>query len=1240
MFLVPAVLLLVAALLLPSGSRWSRAPIGAAVVALLAEVVVVLVAPVPSAVTAFAQLFTLGLVVVVTTFAARHLEGDPRAHRAMRLLLATSAAALLALSGVDLVLAAVAWVGAGWGLTALVGHHGDLPASRDAVSSLRRARLVGDGALLVAVVLLVVGAGTSSLAGVLAWAERVGATPTVVAAGTALLVATAARSGLLPFSRWVPLSVVAPAPVSALMHAGLVNAPVILLLQLAPVWTSVPALPVALAVLGLGTAVLTFPRTLVRADVKTRLAWSTTAQLGFMLALLAVGAWAAAVLHLAAHGAYKAGAFLLAGDQISRARRDALPTTTPRVRLVGSLAGLVAGVVVVLLDRGWTHPMTAGAVLVALTAAGWGVGSLRASSTTRVAAGAVVVAAAAGALLAARGLGALLDLPIIADGASAWAGFGVVVALGIGGALLRRRRSVGVWAWLHRLADPVAPWWRVAAARWRVVLAGRRVAGVAPGPVAPAGVAGATLGGAARDGLRTQVLAAVGAAAGQVPPSWGWQAFAATNPLLGLSDKPFDEAVRVAAGRGWAPVPGLAPAPARPLDLADAVVASWLAAWTALADTPWPAPGRDLGLWEWFRTIAAHDPALGASGRAVVSGLPSDALEAVVDVVVQDGCPGADLTPAALEAWATRELLALPGWAGYLGRRATTAAQLDVDVLLELLAVRLSTRRVLGGAPTPVEAQANADATPAITTATTGTSDLVGEALAGLELREDVLRDDLVARLHLPGSVERHGHRSVLARRTPAALVFCIDVRSEVLRRHLEQRDDYRTVGFAGFFGLAVRRTVDGRAAGDRCPVLLSPVASVAEQGPSRARLGSVVGAALGQALTAPGGGFGAVDVASIKGLAVSARTVLPRLTRAPEPTARPLDLGALDPVLVGAAVGAVRATGLHGPGTARLVVLVGHGSTSSNNPAESAFDCGACGGGRGGFSARVAAALLGRPEVRAALAAQGLALPDDTLVLAGEHDTALDRVVLHDVEAVPATHRAALARLQADLDAAGAATAAERVRRLPGTGRAARSPGRALAHARRRALDVAEVRHEWGLAGNALFIAGPREMTRGVDLEGRAFLHDHDVAADVDGSLLELILTAPLMVAHWISSQYLMSSCDQVHLGAGSKTAHNPVGGLGVLSGPGGDLRTGLAEQSVRQWGRPVREPVRLLALVVDTPERIGAVLDRHEGLRALVDGGWFALTSVHPSSGERLRRVAGGWVPETTAVRVDVPA
>ena len=1186
MSLLPPILLLLASLCCgPALGR--RVPVAAAAGSLALAVPAALTGGLPTVLTA-AQLFTLSLVLVVAVFSRRHLDGDPGQVRYDRLLLATAGAAVLALSTGDLVVLAAAWIATGAALTPLVGHHAGLPATDRAVTALRWARGVGDAALVVAVATLVTGAGSSSIEKVTAWAAASPSSPALVVAGAALLVTTGARSGLLPFSRWVPLSVVAPAPVSALLHAGIVNAPVLLLLQLAPVWQDSPVLPAVLLALALATAVGTFPRLLVRADVKTRLAWSTTAQLGFMLALLAVGAYAAAVLHMALHGLYKAAAFLGAGDQLSRARRDGLALTARRTRVLGAAAGLLLGGLLVAADSGWQHPLTAVALLVAGTAAGAGLMSVRAPARARATATAVAVAVAVGVVAAAHGAAALLDLPLRADGPLAWTAASVVGALAVVSAVLRTRQSQAVWILLHRLADPVVP--ASTALRLRI--------GAQKEPWRPVPERGL---------LHEQLEAEIAVAAEAVPPAWGWQAFIATNPLLGEQHRPFDEAVGTAAGRGWSALLGVQVTPPPHPGLADELVAGWLAAWTCLGDVPWGAPGRDRDLWDWFRAVAAQDPVLPAKSRAWLQGLPDEPLDVIAELV--------PLTARPLETVRT-QLLRLPGWAGYLGRRGTAEAALDVPTMIQLLAVQLATSHAVGGrAAAPSDARVvpvdDARVVPVIQ---------VHAALDALEARERSLRDGLLDTLSVP--TPRPADR-----RPIADLVLCIDVRSEPLRRHLEAVADVRTVGFAGFFGLSVRReAADGRVS-DRCPALLRPAAVVAEAGPEQPGVAALLAAALRSALDTPGGGFAAVDAAALKGLLGALQILLPGLRRVPGPAVRELDPGLAGPELVAAAVAAVRAAGLHGPATAPVVVLVGHGSTSTNNPAESAFDCGACGGSRGGFNARLAVQAINGAAGRAALAREGLNVPADTVFVAAEHDTALDRVILLEPDAVPPSHTSRVAELWDALDVAAAATAVERCTALPGGEAVAGHTGRAARHVRRRALDAAEVRHEWGLAGNAFFIAAPRSLTAGLDLSGRAFLHDYDPVQDADGTILETILTAPLVVAHWINAQYFFSTCDPEALGAGSKTSHNPVGAVGVLSGPGGDLRTGLAEQSVRYLGRPAHEPVRLLAVVSATPAAIDAVLARHPALAGLVTGGWLALCSVDLLTGEQLVRTATGW-------------
>jgi uncharacterized protein len=308
----------------------------------------------------------------------------------------------------------------------------------------------------------------------------------------------------------------------------------------------------------------------------------------------------------------------------------------------------------------------------------------------------------------------------------------------------------------------------------------------------------------------------------------------------------------------------------------------------------------------------------------------------------------------------------------------------------------------------------------------------------------------------------------------------------------------------------------------------------------------------------------------------------------------------------------------------ASVVLLLGHGATTTNSPFRTAFDCGACGGHRGASNARIAAALLNAPAVRDGLAARGIDIPESTVFLGGEHDTVTDRVSIADAHTVSSRHRRVVHTLEADLAMASRRLRRERLAELPGGRRAG-----AEAEVDRRAADWAQVFPEWGLARNAAIIVGSRGLTRGVDLGRRAFLHSYDPEADVDGVALTTILTAPLVVAHWINAQYYFSTVDPEVFGAGSNTVHNLIGGLGVLAGPDGDLRIGLPQQSVMTRDGLHHEPVRLLA-VVDAPlDRIDRIIERHDVVRDLVLGQWVRLVAPAESGNGWVERRAEGWRP-----------
>jgi len=337
----------------------------------------------------------------------------------------------------------------------------------------------------------------------------------------------------------------------------------------------------------------------------------------------------------------------------------------------------------------------------------------------------------------------------------------------------------------------------------------------------------------------------------------------------------------------------------------------------------------------------------------------------------------------------------------------------------------------------------------------------------------------------------------------------------------------------------------------------------------------------------------------------------------------------ALDPggeTAVELAAGILRAMSLT-KDFAPLVVLIGHGSASTNNPHAAGLDCGACGGHSGVPNARLLAELLNASALRAGLAERGIRIPESTRFIAASHDTTRETVNLIDDAALRGDQRTLFSEIQA---AARRASARVREARAPSLGieTGGDNPTRLAAAFERRARDWAQTRPEWGLAGNAAFIVAPRARTQGLDLRGQVFLHEYQPQDDRDGSILAQIMTAPMVVAHWINLQYYSSTTANPIFGSGNKLLHNVVGGgIGVFEGNGGDLRIGLPLQSLHDGRRWIHIPRRLTTVVEAPRERIEAVLEAHADVRNLIINEWLFLVRLDPANGKLEMYRAGTW-------------
>ena len=1208
---------------------------------------------------------------VVVRYAATYLDGEARQGAFTGWLCMTLAAVLLLVLSGNLVQLVIAWVATSLSLHRLLLFYPERVAAQRAARKKFVTARASDAALIAAAVVLVAGYKTTDITTILDAARAgEGGGVAMLAAGL-LAVAALLKSAQFPLHGWLTEVMEAPTPVSALLHAGVINAGGFILIRFADVLLLAPDVLAVLVIVGGFTALFGGMVMLTQPAVKTSLAWSTVAQMGFMIMQCGLALFPLALLHIVAHSLYKAHSFLASGGAVERiavARRPGAvavpdPAAVGRAFLVAlATYGVIGGA----FDFHEQSPqgIALGAILI------FGIAYLLAQGLADAAPRALTRRVAVYAVAASVGYFTLHELALRltagtlpatpVPGRLEWAlivlavsSFGMVAiaqamfplwAYHPAAAGLRTHLSNGLYA--NALFDRILGGWALRQPR-------AIETEIAPMPRR-----------AEQQAIDFNALAAAAeTAARAIPPAWPLSSSVAVNPYLGQTNQTLAQTAALLSRAAGAPVTmprdwyrdriangtitdddltgalNSVPVPLRPWSLAALKAAAdrpsahivpvptiadlaaqvsgidwpgiiaerfgaWAAAYLDEGQALWAAPKGRSAYAAW-QAVATHDVTPEIAGLSGFAAFVADAPE-TVNEALRRATTRLGLSQASMTTYFHGLLTTLGGWAQcarYTLWQANLAGAGD-DTITDFLSIRLLWEEALFvqygehiGARW--EAAIAAHACPI-----RPSEDQIVDAI----LQEACER----AAQRALGETLSAAHRATGP--TPAILqaAFCIDVRSEVFRRALESvNPGIQTFGFAGFFGLtASHRRFASDVAEHRLPVLLN--AGLASRSGTAADAAADNTARYKARATRAWGRFKLAAVSSFAFVEAAGLVYIGKLVRDalglhrnavpndPQPHAETvMDLAAR----VGMAGSILRAMSLTKE-FAPLVLLVGHGANVVNTPHASGLHCGACGGYSGEVNARLLAGLLNDPEVREGLRDSGIAIPTTTLFVAALHDTTTDTVFLYADDSPSQSHRADVIRARGLLADAGALTRGERALRLPG----------ALGESSlaRRSRDWAETRPEWGLAGCKAFIAAPRTRTAGKSLHGRAFLHDYAWRDDADFAVLELIMTAPVVVASWISLQYYGSSVSPDLFGGGNKLLHNVVGGIGVVEGNSGTLRAGLPWQSVHDGRTLAHEPLRLSVCIEAPREAMSAILEQHPTVRDLFDNRWLHLFAL----------------------------
>lgn len=768
--------------------------------------------------------------------------------------------------------------------------------------------------------------------------------------------------------------------------------------------------------------------------------------------------------------------------------------------------------------------------------------------------------------------------------------------------------------------------------------------------------------------MKKEIIAStISELSGQLIKNWPLYSFVTSNPLAGLEQLPFNEAIQEV--RKYIRINGYPSASVfdqalrenqieealieqqllengvtisvdeslaqmyemeqgnsskRVLNKVDRHMIKWLSVFLDQGIAEWTMPNREKGFFIAWRMLAAFDRSL--PKRGMINTLPEDPI-ATIDHFLSN------YKPDDLYTLFKYHLMALPGWTGYIKYLMENANDWQKKypiTLVDYLAVRLT-----------LCIQFNKPFLPDMPNGQTDSEDEDRIKSAWLKALEMSYQKQLIEQIKSQADDIDIGTDE----RPEAQFVFCIDTRSERIRRAVEEAGKYQTHGYAGFFGIAMdykhpEKNISHKA----CPPIVESVFEATEEiHPEKIKeankynfynnLRNSLKEFIYVLKNNVPGTFAFVEESGFfYGLGLLAKTLTPNFVgyfkerlndhvgypemfnrislshQTIDEACEVPDLSTTDKTEI-----AKTAFDLMGwDQFAPLVVFSGHGSQTSNNPFGSSLDCGACAGNRGGHNARLLADICNDTEVRAQLAERyDIHIPDDTLFIGAEHNTTTNHIHLYNSN-VPEGYREQIQKLKNNL------VKAQYIANKEQFNITRENMKKTMLEAHRRTADWAETRPEWGLAGNASFIIGRRELTSNLNLGARSFLHSYDWKKDPDGDKLEAILQGPMVVTQWINNHYYFASVDNERFGGGTKVTLNVTGKYGVVQGNGGDLKFGLPLESLQEDDHIVQHiPLRLTVLIQAPKARVESILSKHKKtLYNLVKNEWIYLAVLDPES------------------------